>query len=87
MALKKSQAAVLPGRVRPEILQFENMECVTKETAKRLRGFYGHKDETTVIVSTTLALRPGESYGMRIAVFKHFKRKCCMRYQLIPFRR
>lgn len=35
------------------------------ETAKRLRGFYGHKDETTVIVSTTLALRPGESYGIR----------------------
>lgn len=35
------------------------------ETAKRLRGFYGHKDEPTVIVSTTLALRPGESYGIR----------------------
>nr|DAZ74334.1 MAG TPA: hypothetical protein [Caudoviricetes sp.] len=34
MALKKSQAAVLPGRVRPEILQFENMECVTKRNPK-----------------------------------------------------
>ena len=38
---------------------------IANETAKRLRGFYGHKDETTVIVSTTLALRPGESYGIR----------------------
>ena len=35
------------------------------ETAKRLRGFYGHRDEQTVIVSTTLALRPGESYGIK----------------------
>lgn len=35
------------------------------ETAKRLRGFYGHKDEPTIIISTTLALRPGESYGIR----------------------
>ena len=37
----------------------------TKETAKRLRGFYGHKDEPTVILSSVLALRPGESYGIK----------------------
>ena len=34
------------------------------ETAKRLRGFFGHKDEPTVIVGSTLALRPGENYGI-----------------------
>lgn len=35
------------------------------ETARRLRGFYGHKDESTVILGSTLALRPGENYGIR----------------------
>lgn len=35
------------------------------ETAKRLRGFFGHRDEGTVILSSVLALRPGESYGVR----------------------
>lgn len=35
------------------------------ETARRLRGFYGHRDEATVILSSTLALRPGESYGIK----------------------
>lgn len=36
-----------------------------KETAKRLRGFFGHKDESTVILGSTLAVRPGENYGIK----------------------
>lgn len=36
-----------------------------KQTAKRLRGFFGHRDEATVILSSVLALRPGESYGIK----------------------
>lgn len=35
------------------------------QTAKRLRGFFGHKDEGTVILGSSLALRPGENYGVR----------------------
>lgn len=39
--------------------------ATAKQTAQRLRGFYNHRDEATVILSSTLALRPGECYGIK----------------------
>ena len=48
----------------PEKPIYRPKTITANETAKRLRGFYGHKDEPTVIVGSTLALRPGENYGI-----------------------
>lgn len=54
-----TQGIELPSKpiYRPKVI-------TANETAKRLRGFYGHKDEPTVILSSVLALRTGESCGV-----------------------
>lgn len=54
-----TQGIELPSKpiYRPKVI-------TANETAKRLRGFYGHKDESTVILSSVLALRTGESCGV-----------------------
>lgn len=55
-----TQGIELPAKAvyRPQV-------ATAKQTAQRLRAFYDHKDEATVILSSTLALRPGESYGVK----------------------
>lgn len=35
------------------------------EVSQTLRGFWGHEHEPTVLLSSTLGLRPGEAYAMR----------------------
>lgn len=54
-----TQGIELPQKpiYRPKVI-------TANETAKRLRGFYGHHDEPTVILSSVLALRTGESCGV-----------------------
>lgn len=49
----------------PEKPVYRPKTITAKETAKRLRGFFGHRDEATVILGSTLAVRPGENYGIR----------------------
>lgn len=48
----------------PEKPIYRPKTITAKETATRLRGFFGHKDEATVILGSTLAVRPGENYGI-----------------------
>lgn len=54
-----TQGIELPQKpiYRPKVI-------TANQTAKRLRGFYGHRDEPTVILSSVLALRTGESCGV-----------------------
>lgn len=49
----------IPSRpvYRPQVLD-------ARQTVERLRGFWGHRDEATVLLSTTLGLRPGEAYAV-----------------------
>lgn len=43
---------------RPQALE-------AREVSQTLRGFWGHEYEPTVLLSSTLGLRPGEAYAMR----------------------
>lgn len=42
----------------------EQATLTADEVATVLRGFYGHVEEPTVLLSSCLGLRPGEAYGM-----------------------
>lgn len=54
-----TQGIELPRKpaYRPETLG-------ARQLVDRLRGFWGHRDEVTVLLSATLGLRPGEAYAM-----------------------
>lgn len=55
-----TQGVELPAKpiYRPKTLS-------ANQSAKRLRGFFGHVDEPTLILASTLGLRPGEAYGVK----------------------
>lgn len=48
----------------PRMTMYRPDTLDAKEVVTRLRGFWGHIDEATVLLSSVLGLRPGECYAL-----------------------
>lgn len=48
----------------PRKPKHEPKTLTADEAAETLRGFFGHKEEPTVLLASCLGLRPGEAYGL-----------------------
>lgn len=55
---------VTVGIERPRRPAYRPVTLSPKQLNERVRGMWGHKHEATHILSTALALRPGESYAL-----------------------
>lgn len=51
----------------PRVPRKEPKVLEASEVTQTLRGFWGHELEPTVVLASTLGLRPGEAYGMEWA--------------------